>query len=198
MRTIGSSVLGGTSCVRRQCPGTFPGLVEGELVELDVLERGALADEHARSQSRICSPASATVNRRGQGTRDHAGVAAEARRSRDVLKEQGIHSGLFDRGESRASRSLPIVLKYFEGRPVIEMLKRVSRPGLRVYKGRHEIPKVMDGLGHCDCLDIEGVDDGSPGPSGRSWGRGGLYRGVGTGSQDVENSENADSGAVGA
>ena len=42
---------------------------------------------------------------------------------------------------------LAIVLKYFEGRPVIETLKRISRPGRRVYKRKHELPKVMDGLG---------------------------------------------------
>lgn len=42
---------------------------------------------------------------------------------------------------------LDIELKYFQGRPVIEMIKRVSRPGLRIYKGRDELPKVRDGLG---------------------------------------------------
>lgn len=42
---------------------------------------------------------------------------------------------------------LAIVLKYFEGRPVIETLRRVSRPGRRVYKRKHDLPKVMDGLG---------------------------------------------------
>ena len=63
-----------------------------------------------------------------------------------VLKEQGyIRDYLVEEIEGKAQ--LAVVLKYFEGRPVIEMLKRVSRPGLRVYKGRNEIPKVMDGLG---------------------------------------------------
>jgi small subunit ribosomal protein S8 len=42
---------------------------------------------------------------------------------------------------------LEIALKYYEGRPVIETIKRVSRPGLRVYKGKDELPKVMGGLG---------------------------------------------------
>lgn len=42
---------------------------------------------------------------------------------------------------------LDIALKYYEGKPVIEMIKRVSRPGLRVYKGKDEIPSVMGGLG---------------------------------------------------
>jgi small subunit ribosomal protein S8 len=43
--------------------------------------------------------------------------------------------------------SLEIVLKYYAGRPVIERIERVSRPGLRVYKGRDTIPHVMNGLG---------------------------------------------------
>lgn len=42
---------------------------------------------------------------------------------------------------------LEIALKYYEGKPVIDMIKRVSRPGLRVYKGKDEIPNVMGGLG---------------------------------------------------
>ena len=42
---------------------------------------------------------------------------------------------------------LDIQLKYYAGRPVIERIDRVSRPGLRVYKGSTEIPKVMNGLG---------------------------------------------------
>ena len=42
---------------------------------------------------------------------------------------------------------LEIALKYYAGRPVIERIERVSRPGLRVYKGRDSIPQVMNGLG---------------------------------------------------
>ncbi|MCW8830274.1 MAG: 30S ribosomal protein S8 [Gammaproteobacteria bacterium] len=42
---------------------------------------------------------------------------------------------------------LTVTLKYFEGRPVIDELKRVSRPGLRIYKGKSELPKVLNGLG---------------------------------------------------
>ena len=42
---------------------------------------------------------------------------------------------------------LEIALKYYEGAPVIEMIKRVSRPGLRVYKGKNDLPTVMNGLG---------------------------------------------------
>ncbi|WP_253306162.1 30S ribosomal protein S8 [unidentified bacterial endosymbiont] len=43
--------------------------------------------------------------------------------------------------------SLEITLKYFEGQPVLETIQRVSRPGLRIYKKRDELPKVMGGLG---------------------------------------------------
>lgn len=42
---------------------------------------------------------------------------------------------------------LEIALKYYEGKPVIEIIKRVSRPGLRVYKGKDDLPSVMNGLG---------------------------------------------------
>jgi len=42
---------------------------------------------------------------------------------------------------------LEIALKYYEGAPVIDMIKRISRPGLRVYKGKGELPTVMNGLG---------------------------------------------------
>ena len=42
---------------------------------------------------------------------------------------------------------LEVALKYYEGKPVIDIIKRVSRPGLRVYKGKDELPSVMNGLG---------------------------------------------------
>ncbi|MCF6210933.1 MAG: 30S ribosomal protein S8 [Gammaproteobacteria bacterium] len=42
---------------------------------------------------------------------------------------------------------MEVTLKYYEGRPVIDLIKRVSRPGLRVYKGKDELPSVMGGLG---------------------------------------------------
>jgi small subunit ribosomal protein S8 len=42
---------------------------------------------------------------------------------------------------------LNIELKYYAGRPVIEKIERVSKPGLRIYKGKNEIPQVMNGLG---------------------------------------------------
>ncbi|MDW8469410.1 MAG: 30S ribosomal protein S8 [Burkholderiales bacterium] len=63
-----------------------------------------------------------------------------------VLKDEGYIEDLAVRGEG-ARRELRIGLKYYAGRPVIERLERVSRPGLRVYKGRDELPRVMNGLG---------------------------------------------------
>ena len=55
--------------------------------------------------------------------------------------------GFAVKGGDAAKAELEIALKYYAGRPVIERIERVSRPGLRVYKGRHDIPQVMNGLG---------------------------------------------------
>jgi small subunit ribosomal protein S8 len=63
-----------------------------------------------------------------------------------VLKDEGYIDG-FEIKTDGAKQELEITLKYHAGRPVIERIERVSRPGLRVYKGRHEIPQVMNGLG---------------------------------------------------
>ena len=62
-----------------------------------------------------------------------------------VLKEEGYIADFSVQGEVKAE--LEITLKYFEGKPVIESIERVSRPGLRIYKKRNELPKVMGGLG---------------------------------------------------
>ncbi|RUO76561.1 30S ribosomal protein S8 [Idiomarina tyrosinivorans] len=62
-----------------------------------------------------------------------------------VLKEEGFIEDYS--AESGAKPELEIVLKYFEGKPVIESIERVSRPGLRIYKKRNELPTVMGGLG---------------------------------------------------
>ena len=63
-----------------------------------------------------------------------------------VLKDEGYIDG-FQVKENSGKPELEVQLKYYAGRPVIERLERVSRPGLRVYKGRHDIPSVMNGLG---------------------------------------------------
>ena len=63
-----------------------------------------------------------------------------------VLKDEGYIDGFAVRSDGGKSQ-LEISLKYYAGRPVIERIERVSRPGLRVYRGREAIPAVMNGLG---------------------------------------------------
>ncbi|MCB1851369.1 MAG: 30S ribosomal protein S8 [Gammaproteobacteria bacterium] len=63
-----------------------------------------------------------------------------------LLQDEGYIKGFSVAGESVKS-VLSIDLKYFQGKPVIEMIQRVSRPGLRIYKGSNELPKVRGGLG---------------------------------------------------
>ena len=63
-----------------------------------------------------------------------------------VLKDEGYIDGFQVKSEGGKSE-LEIALKYYAGRPVIERIERVSRPGLRVYKGSSAIPQVMNGLG---------------------------------------------------
>ncbi|EKE83622.1 30S ribosomal protein S8 [Idiomarina xiamenensis] len=62
-----------------------------------------------------------------------------------VLKEEGYITDFS--AEDSVKPELEVVLKYFEGKPVIESIERVSRPGLRIYKKRNELPTVMGGLG---------------------------------------------------
>jgi small subunit ribosomal protein S8 len=64
----------------------------------------------------------------------------------EVLKAEGYIDNFAVRGEATKPQ-LEIALKYYAGKPVIEHIERVSRPGLRVYKGRHDIPNVKNGLG---------------------------------------------------
>lgn len=63
-----------------------------------------------------------------------------------VLKDEGYIDGYAVQNEG-GKADLEISLKYYAGRPVIERIERVSRPGLRIYKGRDAIPQVMNGLG---------------------------------------------------
>lgn len=63
-----------------------------------------------------------------------------------VLMDEGYIENFAVRKEG-AKAELDIELKYYAGRPVIERIERVSRPGLRVYRGKQEFPKVMNGLG---------------------------------------------------
>jgi small subunit ribosomal protein S8 len=63
-----------------------------------------------------------------------------------VLKDEGYIVDFAD-VDLDGKPGLEIVLKYFQGEPVIDFVKRVSRPGLRIYKSRNELPKVRGGLG---------------------------------------------------
>jgi small subunit ribosomal protein S8 len=63
-----------------------------------------------------------------------------------VLKSEGYILGYSNEGEG-AQKQLSVELKYFEGAPVIERIERTSRPGLRIYRGKEGLPKVLGGLG---------------------------------------------------
>ena len=63
-----------------------------------------------------------------------------------LLENEGYISA-FSIKENEGKSELSVDLKYFDGKPVIEMVKRVSRPGLRVYKNKDELPNVIGGLG---------------------------------------------------
>jgi small subunit ribosomal protein S8 len=63
-----------------------------------------------------------------------------------VLKDEGYITD-FRVDENDGKPLLEVTLKYFEGRGVIDSLKRASRPGLRIYRGKDELPRVLDGLG---------------------------------------------------
>ena len=63
-----------------------------------------------------------------------------------VLKDEG-YVGDFRTETDGGKPTLTIGLKYYEGRPVIDRIERVSRPGLRIYRGKDELPKVLGGMG---------------------------------------------------
>lgn len=64
----------------------------------------------------------------------------------NVLADEGYVTSVSTDGEG-ATKTLTVELKYFEGAPVIERIERASRPGLRVYRGKEDLPKVLGGLG---------------------------------------------------
>ncbi|SDK36049.1 SSU ribosomal protein S8P [Ferrimonas sediminum] len=73
----------------------------------------------------------------------------------DVLKKEGYIVDFAVSGDVKPE--LEVTLKYFEGKPVVEKLERVSRPGLRIYKKKDELPKVMGGLGIAVVSTSQGV-----------------------------------------
>jgi len=72
-----------------------------------------------------------------------------------VLKAEGYIADFVVAGDTKPE--LEVTLKYFEGKKVIDTLKRVSRPGLRIYKGANDLPKVMAGLGIAIVSTSQGV-----------------------------------------
>ena len=74
----------------------------------------------------------------------------------NVLKDEGYIEG-FKVSQDSSKPQLELALKYYAGRPVIEKIERVSRPGLRIYKGTKDIPQVMNGLGIAIVSTSQGV-----------------------------------------
>ncbi|MCU7922087.1 MAG: 30S ribosomal protein S8 [Candidatus Thiodiazotropha sp. (ex Dulcina madagascariensis)] len=74
----------------------------------------------------------------------------------NLLKNEGFIQEVTLKSDS-PKPMLVLELRYFQGRPVIDFIKRISRPGLRVYKGRNELPKVRGGLGMAIISTSKGV-----------------------------------------
>ena len=87
--------------------------------------------------------------RNGQGARK-VSVSMPASKAKEavakVLQDEGYITGFATGGEG-VLKELTVELKYFEGVPVIENIQRSSKPGLRVYRSKDELPKVLGGLG---------------------------------------------------
>jgi small subunit ribosomal protein S8 len=74
----------------------------------------------------------------------------------EVLKQEGYIDGYVVR-ENDGLPQMEVALKYYAGRPVIEKIERISKPGLRIYKGRDSLPRVMNGLGVAIVSTSQGV-----------------------------------------
>ena len=73
-----------------------------------------------------------------------------------VLKDEGYIKE-YSTEEIGAKKNITVVLKYYNGSPVIETVKRISKPGLRIYKSKGELPRVMGGLGTAIVSTSKGV-----------------------------------------
>jgi small subunit ribosomal protein S8 len=74
----------------------------------------------------------------------------------EVLKDEGYIADYAVASEGK-KKTITVTLKYYQGRPVIERLERISTPSLRVYKNKTEVPKVLGGLGVCILTTPQGV-----------------------------------------
>ena len=73
-------------------------------------------------------------------------LSTKKRAIAELLKAEGYVRDFLEE-EVDGKKVLTVVLKYYQGKPVIDLIKRISRPGLRVYKSKSELPQVLDGLG---------------------------------------------------
>ena len=76
-----------------------------------------------------------------------------------VLKNEGYIDDFSEIAEG-GKKDIQVTLKYYQGRPVIEKIKRVSRPGLRIYRGSNELPTVLAGMGIAIISTSKGVMTG--------------------------------------
>jgi len=74
-----------------------------------------------------------------------------------VLEEEGYINGFEVADKPGNKRELTVSLKYFDGKAVIEKIQKVSKPGLRIYRGKDDLPTVMGGLGIAIVSTSEGV-----------------------------------------
>ncbi len=75
----------------------------------------------------------------------------------DVLADEGYIRGYAEVAQDGSKPEIEIELKYFDGKPVISDIRRVSKPGRRVYSGAKELPRVRNGLGICIVSTPKGV-----------------------------------------
>jgi small subunit ribosomal protein S8 len=74
-----------------------------------------------------------------------------------ILKEEGYITDFSFKDLGGNKREMTVTLKYFEGKPVIDEIQKVSKPGLRIYRGCNELPKVLGGLGIAIVSTSEGL-----------------------------------------
>ena len=115
---------------------------------------------------------------------------------------RGLHRRLPASRPTRGKPQLTVDLKYFEGRPVIDRLERVSRPGLRIYRGKDELPKVLGGMGTVIVSTPKGVMTDKRRARHRPGRRSALHRGLRprtqeTGSNYVQSRKTSDRPARG-
>ena len=98
--------------------------------------------------------------RNGQGARK-VSVSMPASKAKEsvakVLQDEGYIDSFEVAEQEGNKRELTVSLKYFDGKPVIEKIQKISKPGLRIYRGKDELPKVMGGLGVAIVSTSEGV-----------------------------------------